>query len=161
MSVREEQAMLKRFLVAVDRLDPGGVLIEYATQLAQLASGNVGVLHCIEFIGRGCAAPLESRAEANLLVEDAVFRLRMAGVGSEGAIRSALRKNVATLIVEASEQWNADAIIVGSQHRRGLGRLIGHGVREKVAKKSQMPVLVAPASSHPGQVGFLLPASAD
>ena len=153
--------MLKRFLVAVDRLDPGGELIECTTQLAQLASGNVGVLHCIEFIGRGCAAPLESREEANRLVEEAVFRLRMAGVGCEGAIRSALRKDVASLIVEASEQWNADAIIVGPQHRWGLGRLLGHGVREKVAQRSQMPVLVAPASLHHGRVGSLPPASGD
>jgi nucleotide-binding universal stress UspA family protein len=79
------------------------------------------------------------------VVEEAVFVLRMAGVGASGLVRTTLRRDVASLIVEESERWSADAVLVGAPHRRGVGRLLSHGVRDQVIRRSSRPVLVAPA----------------
>lgn len=138
--------MFKRLLVAVDQRESRHPLIEFTAQLATDIDTCVRVLHIIEFAGRGCTAPIETPDEAERIVQEAVFALRMAGVGSEGVSRAALRHDVGSLIVKGAVHWDSDVIVMGTNKSRGLGRLLGHGVRERVIRKSPIPVLVAPAT---------------
>lgn len=138
--------MLKRLLVAIDQRGSRRPLIELTTQLANETDTCVHVLHVIEFAGRGCAAPMETPSEAERVVEQAVFELRMAGIGSDGTTRAALRTDVSSLIVDTARRWGSHVIVLGTSGRQGLGRLLGHGVRERVIRKSSVPVLVAPAT---------------
>ena len=145
--------MLKRLLVAVDQREGKVPLIEYAAQLAVASDACVRVLHVTEFVGRGCRAPLESRDEAERVVEQAVFDLRMAGVRSDGLTRSAIRAPVSSVIVEEALVWGCDLTVMGTHYRRGLAWRFGGGVHERVIRDSSIPVLVAPALTSTAQPG--------
>ena len=99
--------------------------------------------------------PLETAAEAEQLVAEAVLSLRLVGVGAEGRARPGREDEVAVRIVEESMFWECDAIVLGSRRLHGLERLSGRGVRERVLRLSSLPVLVAPT---PVSNGFCSPA---
>jgi nucleotide-binding universal stress UspA family protein len=136
--------VLNRILVAIDQFDDSGALVAAAGELSRGGHTAVRVVHCLEFIGPGCAAPVLSTAEAELLVECAVFQLRSDGIPSDGLVRRADNGSVHRLIAGTAAEWGADLVLLGSNQRRGLGRLRGHGVRERLIRLSPVPVLVAP-----------------
>jgi nucleotide-binding universal stress UspA family protein len=138
--------MFARLLVAVDLRESRHRLVGTVARLAGEHRSFVRVLHVVEFVGRGATAPLEERSEAERLVERAVFDLRMAGVPSDGLCRSAVRRDVSSLIVDDADRFEADAIVMGANHRRGLSRRLGGGVREGVIRRTSIPVLVAPVA---------------
>ena len=45
-------------------------------------------------------------------------------------------------IVQAARAWGADLIVIGTNGRRGLGRLLLGGVAEGVARTATVPVLL-------------------
>ena len=138
--------MLKRVFVAIDQRESRQSVVEFAARLATETVAAVQVFHGIEFAGRGCSAPLEPRDEAELMVEESVFDLRMSGVGAAGQVRACVRQDVGKVIVAEATRWEADVIVVGGRRGRGRGRLLGHGVRERVMRRSPLPVVVAPSS---------------
>ena len=138
--------MATRILAAIDDRDAGQATVAYSAEVARETGASVGVLHVLEYAGPGCGAPLETRDGAELIVERAVFELRMAGIGAEGMVLSALRHSPSSLVIRASQQWGADAILMGVNHVPGVGRLFGGGVRERVIRGASVPVLIAPSS---------------
>jgi nucleotide-binding universal stress UspA family protein len=138
--------MATRILAAIDDRDAGHATVAYSAEVARKTGASVGVLHVLEYAGPGCGAPMESRDDANLIVERAVFELRMAGIGAEGMVLSALRRSPSALLISVSQQSNADAILLGVNHRSGVGRLFGSGLRERVIRRSSVPVLITPSS---------------
>jgi nucleotide-binding universal stress UspA family protein len=48
------------------------------------------------------------------------------------------------VIVTESADWHCDAIVLGSRRLRGIERLSGRGVRERVVRLSPLPVITAP-----------------
>jgi nucleotide-binding universal stress UspA family protein len=136
--------MPSKVFVAIDQRDIRHSVIAFASRLAAETSTVVRVFHGIEFVGRGCAAPLESRDEAELVVEEAVFHLRMAGVGAAGLVRPCFHRDVSRMIVDEANRWGADTIVVGGRQGRGPGRVLGHGIRERVLRRSALTVKVAP-----------------
>ena len=133
-----------RVLAAIDQREIRHSVIESASRLARQSIAAVAVFHGIEFVGRGCAAPLETRQEGQLVVEEAVFDLRMAGVGATGSVRPCFNRDVGRMILEEAERWRADLIVVGGRRGRGPGRVLGRGTRERVLRRSPIPVVVAP-----------------
>jgi len=136
--------VLSRVLVAVDHFDDYGTLTASAAELVRGGHGAVRVLHCLEFVGPGCAAPVLTTPEAELLVECAVFQLRSDGLSADGVVQRAGRHSVHFLIAEAAADWEADLILLGANQRRGLHRLRGRRVRERLIRRTSVPVLVAP-----------------
>jgi nucleotide-binding universal stress UspA family protein len=137
--------MWDRLLCAIDQFESGQAAVGFATGLAEAYGTEVRVFHVRELSKWARVVPLESPAEADLLVDEAVFSLRFAGVGAQGRALSALEDHVAERIVEESLFWGCDAVVIGSRRLRGLGRLSGRGVRERLLRASALPVLVAPA----------------
>ena len=136
--------MHSKLFVAIDQREIRHSVIAFSSRLAAEVLSEVRIFHGIEFVGRGCAAPLETRREAERLVEEAVFHLRMAGVGAAGYVRPCFNHDLGRMIVEEANHWGADAIIVGGRQGRGPGRVLGHGIRERVLRRSSLPVKVAP-----------------
>ena len=136
--------MHSKVFVAIDQREIRHSVIAFASRLAAGTSTVVRVFHGIEFVGPGCAAPLETRDEAERVVEEAVFRLRMAGVGAAGFVRPCFNRDLGRMIVDEANHWGADAIVVGGRQGRGPGRVLGHGIRERVLRRSSLPVTVAP-----------------
>ena len=96
------------------------------------------------------ALPLESPAEAEDLVREAVRSLQLLGVPAEGRSCSLLQGHVARWIVKEALQWDCQRIVLGSRRLHGIARLSGRGVRERILRLSSLPVLVAPAAETNG-----------
>lgn len=140
--------MWNRLLLAIDQFGSGQCALEFTEQLVTATGNDVRVFHVRELAANARVLPLESLAEAEALVDEAVLRLRMAGVGAEGRSCSAREDFVARKIVEESVQWCCDAIVLGSRRLRGINRLSGRGVRERLLRMSPLPIITAP-TPHP------------
>lgn len=137
--------MFERFLLAIDETSAGEVGISFATALAQGHQASVHVFHANEFLIGGRGMTVETRDEANRLVEKAVDQLRAAGVKATGEVALANVFSLAPRIAEAASRAGADAILLGSHRHRILPRLFGRGVRERVTRMTPLPVLTTPA----------------
>lgn len=141
--------MFARLLVAIDESPSTQVVLDFATALARRGAGAVHVLHVNPLLvgGRGHAELTET--EAARLVEAAVRQLREelldCDVKVTGSLARATCFQLPQVIAEAAEVRQSEAIVVGSRRRRGLRRLLGHGLRERITGLSPLPVLVAPA----------------
>ncbi len=137
--------MFERVLVAIDDSQSSPVALSYVAALAGEHGSSVHVLSVNEILigGRGLAAMTDS--ESARLVEVAVRELRGGGIDASGSVVRANGFYLAQAIVEAAEDRQADAIVVGSRRRRRLGRVFGRSVRDRVISLTALPVLVAPA----------------
>jgi len=150
--------MWDRLLFAMDQYESGQTALEFTAGLAGATGTDVRVIHVRELSGLARVPPLETPNEANSLVEQAVFALRLAGVGAEGRACSLPEDQVARCIVEESLYWECDAIVVGTRRLRGISRLSGHGVRDRILRLSPLPVIAAPTPltngfHSPGRIG--------
>ena len=70
--------------------------------------------------------------------------MRDAGVAATGLVFSAREDTVARRIVEVAVDERCTGIVLGSRRLRGIRRLAGTRVRERVVRTSHLPVIVAP-----------------
>ena len=138
--------MWDRLLCAIDQFESGQVALDFVAGVASVKDASVRVLHIREVPRMARVLPLESPAEAEELVRDAVQKLGMRGVAAEGRSCSALQEHVARRIVHEAQLWECQAMVLGSRRLHGIGRLSGRGVRERVLRLSSLPVLVGPAA---------------
>lgn len=136
--------MWDRLLLAMDQFDSGQAALDFTTGLAASSGADVRVFHARELSKSTRVPPLETVTDAHYLVDEAVFRLRLASIGAEGRACSAREEQVASRIVDEASQWRCDAIVLGSRRLRGISRLSGWGVRERILRLSPLPVIVTP-----------------
>ena len=136
--------MWSRLLFALDQFESGQTALGFVTELASTHGCDVRVLHIREFSKLARVPPIETPADAEQLVADAVFHLRMSGVGAGGRARPSLREHVPHRIVEEAMFWECDAIVLGSRRLHGFERLSAQGVRERVLRLSELPLIIAP-----------------
>lgn len=142
--------MWDRLLFAIDQFESGQTALGFVAGVASANESSVRVLHVRDVPRMAHAVPLESPADAEELVRDAVLSLSMQGVAAEGRSSSVFHEYVAGRIVEEALLWECQAIVLGSRRVRGLARLSGRGVRERILRLSSLPVLVAPAAASNG-----------
>jgi len=149
--------MFDRLLLALDDSPAGDVATVFAGALARRTGATVHVLHVNERLVGGNGVTLRTRAEASGLVTAAVHRLAQAGVRAGGSVRVSSYRDVPDRIVAAARERSADAIVLGSNRNRRLGRLFSARVRERTTRRTSLPVLTAPApmkvTSLPGAGG--------
>jgi nucleotide-binding universal stress UspA family protein len=129
--------MFKRVLLAIDPSESGQVAVSYTMGLAAQFGAVVRVM---------LAAPgttLESQGAA--LVNEAVCKLRTAGIDTSGGTRTARRNRVGGCIAEEVRSWQADAVVLGLDRRHVAGGRFTHGVQAHLARRSPVPVLVPPS----------------
>jgi nucleotide-binding universal stress UspA family protein len=146
-----------RLLFAIDQFPSGRTALDFVTGFSQAHGSEVRVLHILEVPRLARVPPMESPAEAERVVEDAVLTLRLAGIGAEGRARAGPAHEVAQRIVEEPLFWECDGIVLGSRRLHGMARLSGQGVRERVLRLSWLPVLIAPTPVPRGLVHPLGP----
>jgi nucleotide-binding universal stress UspA family protein len=146
--------MFQRLLLAIDGSPAGPVATSLAIAVASQGTA-VHVVHVNQYQAGGRGLTVETGDEACRPVYDAVTELLAAGVQATGFVCTTTCFGVADRIVAEADRWAADAIVLGSCRRRGSRRLLGQGVRERVVRLSQLPVLTAPAplrvSRRPGR----------
>jgi len=138
-------------LLAIDRTAAGDAALDFAIGLAAGWDARVTVLHVREVSPVRGIPPLESLDDARRLVEESMARIDRAGVAAAGLVHTAREDVVARCIVEASKERWCDGIILGSHRRRGLRRLNGAGVRDRVMRTTPLPVFVAPPALRCGR----------
>ena len=140
--------MLSRIVVGVKRLEVDRPVLNLVMALASETGSGVLVVHVRE---RRCSKTgpsyLETKDEASCLVEEAVFELRMAGIGASGRVTSTLEGRVAQAILDQADACQADAIVVGLHRRRGLRRISRSGEGARLMRLSRLPVILAPVAS--------------
>jgi nucleotide-binding universal stress UspA family protein len=137
--------MFDRILLALDDSPAGEVATVFAAALARRTGATVHVLHVNERLVGGNGLTLRSRHEAAELVTAAVEQLVDAGVCAGGSVRVAAYRGVPRRIVEAAQDRKSDAIVLGSNRSRHLGRLFSAQVRERTTRLTALPVLTAPS----------------
>jgi len=137
--------MFDRILLALDDSPAGEVATVFTAALARRTAATVHVLHVNERLVGGNGLALRSRREATDLVTSAVQQLADAGVPAGGSVRVAAYRGVPVRIVEAARDRKADAIVLGSNRHRHLGRLFSRQVRERTTRLTSLPVLTAPS----------------
>jgi len=138
-------------LLALDRSAAGEAALDFTIGLASGRGARVTVLHVRELSPVRRMPPLESLDEARALVEESMERIDRAGLGAGGLVHTAPADAVARCIVEASTGRWCDGIVLGSHRHRGLRRLTGGGVRDRVMRNSALPVFVAPPALQCGR----------
>lgn len=111
------------------------------------------------------ARPVHHQVQASL--DEAVQRALAAGVAADALIVDFAGASLGRAIARVAVEWNADLLVVGSQGRRGLQRLLLGSQAEQIARWSTVPVLLVHPS--PREVdavdttlsGDLLPLGAD
>jgi nucleotide-binding universal stress UspA family protein len=136
-----------RLLFALDHFESGQTAMEFVAGVASVNDASVRVVHFREL---SHALPLETPAEAEGMVRDAVRSLQSFGVAAEGRSRSVRQEHVARRIMEEALLWECQGIVLGSQRLHGISRLSGRGMRERILRLSSVPVLVAPAEETNG-----------
>jgi nucleotide-binding universal stress UspA family protein len=133
-----------RLLLAIDQFEAGDAAVDFTIGHATQSGADVVVLHVRELPPTLRVPPLESAGAARDLVTLTVLRMRDAGVAARGLVFSAREDTVARRIVEVAVDEQCAGIVIGSRRLRGIRRLSGTRVRERVVRTSHLPVIVAP-----------------
>ncbi|HXW35052.1 MAG TPA: universal stress protein [Acidimicrobiales bacterium] len=136
--------MFERLLVAIDDSDSSLTALSFAMALARNSDADVYVLHVNPILvsGRGFSDPTQK--EATHLVQRAVIEFRNYGIPATGLLARANMCDLPHAIVDAALLQGSDAIVMGSRQCRGLRRLLGRGIRDRVTSLSPLPILTAP-----------------
>lgn len=145
VSRRIIEVMLSKIVVGVKRLGADRPVLDFVIALASETGSGVHVVHVRE---RRCSKAGscygETLDEVSGEVEQAVFELRMAGIGASGKVTSTLEGRVAEAILDQARLCGADVIVVGWHKRRGLRRVVRSGKPERLMRLSSLPVILAP-----------------
>jgi nucleotide-binding universal stress UspA family protein len=137
--------MFTHILLALEDSPAGEVAVVFAGALARRTGASVHVLHVNERLIGGNGVTVRSRDEATDLVTAAVDQLARAGARTGGSVRVSGHRGVADVIASCAHERSADAIVLGSQRRRRLGRFLAGDVRSRTTRLTALPVITAPS----------------
>jgi nucleotide-binding universal stress UspA family protein len=147
--------MFTRLLLAIDDSPGSEVATAFAIALARHHAASVHVFHVNEYLVGGRGLTLRTHAEAADLTTDAVHQLRAAGVRATGSSVRATYREVPSRIAAAARDRGCDAILLGSERHRRLGRLFSPNVRSRTTRLTSLPVVTAPSPLEvPGLAGL-------
>lgn len=144
--------MYSRILVPIDGSPTSDHALAEAGQLARLTGAQVRLLHIMDPVAhvsgferpetvRQDVLPL-ARQNAQALLDKARGQLTDAGVATEAELIESRGASVARLVVEHASQWGASLIVLGTQGRRGIERMLMGSDAEQIARHASVPVLL-------------------
>jgi nucleotide-binding universal stress UspA family protein len=137
--------MFTRLLLAIDDSPGSEVASAFATALARHHGASVHVFHVNEYLVGGRGVTLRTQAQAKDLLTATVHQLRTAGITTTGSSLRATYRDVPSRIAAAAQERGSDAIVLGSERHRRLGRLFSPHVRARTIRLTSLPVVTAPA----------------
>jgi len=137
--------VLERILVPVDFFDCSLDALEYAALLARQTKASIKLLHVLEPVSYGLDFTLghseERERKRNRLLkrlDDLSVALAAAGIATTSLIRGGVPSDT---ILDESQTWPSDLIVMGTHGRRGLAHVLGGSVAEAVLRRAHDPVL--------------------
>lgn len=137
--------MFTRLLLAIDDSPGSDVATLFAGALARHHGASVHVFHVNEYQVGGRGVTLRTHTETTDLLTRTVQQLRDAGVRATGSSVRGSYRDVAGRIATAAQERLADAIVLGSERHRRLGRLFSPNVRARTIVLTSLPVITAPS----------------
>ena len=136
--------VIRKILVAVDGDGGFARIVSVAAALATLVEATVKVVH-VRRLGRGKDgfADVESDRKVTALISKVSSELLAAGVNASVA-RFPMTSRVAGTIVDASAEWDADVIVVGSRQMSSFESLWKGGVGHEIVHRAKTSILVVP-----------------
>jgi len=155
---------IKKVLIGIDNSKIAEHAAEYGFALARAFKGRVGLVHVIE----PAVMPLTNNVDPMLggtmqdMGANDVELLDIQNQASKRTVDSIVEKfgkeisithftefgDTADGIIEASKEFNADIIVVGTHSRTGLDRLLMGSVAEHVVRHATVPIFVVPLPNH-------------
>jgi nucleotide-binding universal stress UspA family protein len=136
--------MFERILLALETGDAGSVACSFTVALARRCDATVHVVHVNEYLMGGRGLTSESPAEAADVVAGALRDLHAAGVRATGLTYRTTLFDLPAAICDLAEHVHADVIVVGSRRRR-LPWFLRRGIRDRISRRTPLPVITAPA----------------
>lgn len=144
---------MQRILVCIDFSEVTDAVVEQARKLGSLAGAELRLLHVAmpnpEFVGFE-VGPDAVRTQVARALRDEHRRLeahaealRQANVAASHLM---VQGSTVETILEQSERFGADLVVLGSHGRGALFHLLAGSVAQGVLKKSRVPVLVVPSA---------------
>jgi nucleotide-binding universal stress UspA family protein len=137
--------MFTRLFLAIDDAPGSDVATAFATALARHHGASVHVFHVNEYLVGGRGLTLRTQADAKDLLTGTVHQLRDAGITATGSSVRATYRDVPSRIAAAARERGSDAIVLGSERHRRLGRLFSANVRGRVMRLTSLPIVTAPS----------------
>jgi nucleotide-binding universal stress UspA family protein len=135
--------MYKRILAAIDSSERSDRVLETVEGLARLTGAAVDVVHVDPSqIVYDTVVEVEDEQEAQAVVDNALARLKGAGVTAHGRVLTGFRGEIAGLVADQARELGSDLIVLGPGHHTKLGVLFGESVSEKVAFHTPTSVLL-------------------
>ena len=149
--------MYKRILVPVDGSDTSKKALDAALQMARDSNGTVRIVHLVDELAYlsgydlygGYSGELIKmmREAGSSILKESLATAQAAGVAADTAILEKFGERLGETVAEATRQWKADLVVVGTHGRRGVGRaLLGSGA-EQIIRLAPVPVLVVRGES--------------
>jgi len=134
-----------RILVAIDQFDAGRSALMFTAGMASRTGASVRIVHVVEHYPTRLGGPstMESPEEASRLMEDAGIDLAHAGIDTSVSVRATGVEQVADTIADEATRWGAGIVVLGSRRLHGSRRVSGRGVRDKLIRAVDLPVVVA------------------
>jgi len=133
-----------RILLAADGSDQAKAAVAVTSSIAHSSSAAVRVVHVwnLEVHHRHGVWDVETRSEAEKLLDETVGRLREAGIEAGSQICRADAGHVAAAIAESAREFEADLIVVGSRGLPDWQAMIQHSTSHQLLGSVDAPVLI-------------------
>jgi nucleotide-binding universal stress UspA family protein len=136
---------IQRILAPIDASEQPDRLLGAATTFAQYMQASVHVVHVdVDVPAFDTDVDAESSGGASALVAAAVDALHAAGVSAEGVVMHGADADVDDLLLGEARRIGADLIVLGANHRTGLGALLEASVTDDVVRHADVLVLLVP-----------------
>ncbi|ACC74628.1 universal stress protein [Paraburkholderia phymatum] len=145
--------MYPRIMVAIDGSDTSKLALDEAIRIAKAGPSNVLAVLVFEseaeVVGYGGlvipnSQVEELRATALSILGEAKETLDQNGVAGGGELieKPSEKIDIATLLQQQAERWEANLVVLGTHGRRGLQRMVIGSVAESFVRQSNCPVLL-------------------
>jgi nucleotide-binding universal stress UspA family protein len=148
----EHEKGFRRILLATDGSLQADAAVDATIRMARFTGAIVRVLHVwsLDVHHREGFWDVETQAQGDRLVDDAVSRLTRAGVMAEKEMYQADGTHVAAAIATVARQFEADLVVIGSRGLTDWQSIFQHSVSHQVLAALDCPVLVVRSGEHVG-----------
>ncbi len=143
--------MYQRILVPIDHSDTSATALQEAKRLANEQHAVVRLVHVIDLAQFAWSAnefldvpQLQGslRESGQNLLDSQALELRAAGLTVESGLLEIWGGQIARALVEESERWQAELLVMGTHGYGGLTHLLLGSVAEGVLRLTKIPMLL-------------------
>ena len=137
--------MFGTIVVGVDGSGHADHAVQTVAKIAAETKDKVVVFHgVVVHQAKGSPFTIETRDEAQHLVDRYVAQLAEAGVSATGDIHRELEIGIGGALIDIAQSHQAGLIVVGTRGRSDIVSMLLGSVAHEAVHKSPLPVLVVP-----------------